>query len=231
MNKEKTILSDRMQAVFDMVLPCKTAADIGCDHGFVSIALVREGIAEKVIACDVNAGPLKAASQNISAAGLTDKIETRLSDGLHEINFNDEIETIVIAGMGGKLMVKILSEGEEILKNVKQLVLQPQSELFLVRKYIRDVGFHIEKEKFIKDEGKYYWIMDIRKGLTDKNISELDDLFSGYLIEKKDSLLKEYVEGAIKLNEGYLKGISFEKQDELLKKNRQLRNVLDLLNN
>lgn len=230
MNKGKIILSDRMQAVFDTVLPCKTAADIGCDHGFVSIALVKENVAERVIACDVNAGPLKAASQNIGMAGLSDKIETRLSDGLHKIETRDEVETVIIAGMGGKLMVRILSEGEEILKNVKQLVLQPQSELFLVRKYIRDIGFHIEKEKFLKDEGKYYWVMDIRKGISDKNISELDDLFSGYLIENKDSLLKEYVEGTIKLNEGYLKGISPEKQDELLKKNQQLRQVLEQMN-
>lgn len=229
MNKEKTNLSERMQAVFDMVEPCDTAADIGCDHGFVSIALVKEGIAKKVLACDVNEGPIKAATQNVRQAGLSDSIETRLSDGLHKIKTDDCVDTLIIAGMGGRLMIKILSEGEEILKNVRQLVLQPQSELFLVRKYIRDIGFYIEKEKFLKDEGKFYWVMDIRKGETQKEVSEIDDLFSGYLIAGRDPLLKEYLEGSISMNESYLANIAPEKQGELIRKTEQLKQALLLM--
>lgn len=228
----KTNLSDRMQTVFDMVEPCTTALDVGCDHGFVSMALISQGVAKRVIACDINEGPLKGAGENIEKAGLSEYIETRLSDGLHKVNAEDKAEAIVIAGMGGALMVKILSEGPEIVKNAKQLILQPQSELFLVRQYVRKNGFHIEKEAFLLDAGKFYWVMDVRPGEeveVEEDIREIYDLYSGYLIQKKDTLLKSYLESSIITNKGYLSKISEDKQSELKKKIEKLQLALNLM--
>lgn len=104
-------LPKRLEQIVAMVPPCRTAADIGCDHAYVSIALRERGKAERVLACDVRPGPLEQAKANISRAGLADSIETRLGDGLQPVQ-TGEAETVILAGMGGELMLRIL-EGRE----------------------------------------------------------------------------------------------------------------------
>ena len=222
-------LSLRMETVKNTVVPCKTVCDVGCDHGFVSIALVEEGIAQHVIACDINKGPLAAATENIKTAGLTDRIETRLSDGLHKVAQEDRPDAIVIAGMGGALTVKILTEGREVLKTVSQLVLQPQSELFLVRKWLRTEGYNITKECFLYDCNKPYFVIDARPGEptphTDEENSFFDE-YSEYLLKAKDPLYREYLKKGIDNNESYLKGMPAEKRGELLNKTELMRKAL-----
>lgn len=188
-------LSQRMQAVCDTLLNHDVVCDVGCDHGYVSIQAIRDKKARKVIALDVNEGPLKAAKQHILEENLADKIETRLSNGLHKVNVSDGANAVVIAGMGGKLTLKILSEAPEVVQNLKQMVLEPQSELDLVRKWIRENGFHIEKETLVFED-KYYFIMDVRPGAdenSDSEYGELFDCFSGYLLKKKDPLLRKFL--------------------------------------
>ena len=222
-------LSLRMETVKSTVVPCKTLCDVGCDHGFVSIALVEDGTAEKVIACDINKGPLAAASDNIKAAGLSDSIETRLSDGLHKVTKEDRPDAIVIAGMGGALTVKILTEGREVLKTVSQLVLQPQSELFLVRNWLRNEGYNISKECFLYDMGKPYFVIDARPGETTPHTDEENaffDEFSEYLLKDKNPLYREYLKKGIENNETYLKGMPAEKRGELIKKTELMRKAL-----
>ena len=222
-------LSLRMETVKNTVIHCNTVCDVGCDHGFVSIALVEEGIAQHVIACDINKGPLAAATDNIKTAGLTDRIETRLSDGLHKVAKEDRPDAIVIAGMGGALTVKILSEGRDVLKSVSQLVLQPQSELFLVRKWLRNEGYNITKECFLYDCGKPYFVIDARPGTkashTDEEY-EFYDEFSEYLLNAKDPLYREYLQKGIENNETYLKGMPESKRGELIRKNELLKKAL-----
>ncbi|MBP5454150.1 MAG: SAM-dependent methyltransferase, partial [Lachnospiraceae bacterium] len=155
-------LSQRLTKVKNTVINCETVCDIGCDHGFVSISLIKEGKAKRVIACDINKGPLEAAKENVSKEDLSNQIELRLSDGLSQVTLKDKPDSIVIAGMGGALMCKILTEGSLVASSANQLVLQPQSEIFLVRKWLRENGFYIENEDFLKDMGKYYVIMDAR---------------------------------------------------------------------
>ena len=117
----------------------KAAADVGCDHGYVSIYLIRQQIAEHVIAMDVREGPLARARQNVEREGLTAYIQTRLSDGLKELS-GGEAETVICAGMGGRLIVRILSEGGIREKGIRQLVLQPQSEIAFVRHALYEHG-------------------------------------------------------------------------------------------
>ena len=222
-------LSLRMETVKNTVNSCNTACDVGCDHGFVSIALVQEGIAKHVIACDINKGPLQAAADNIAAVGLSEAIETRLSDGLHKVTTGDAPDTVIIAGMGGALTVKILSEASDVLKSVTQLVLQPQSELFLVRKWLRSNGYNILKECFLRDAGKYYFVMDVRPGKSPSHTEEeyaFYDEFSEFLLQSKDPLYREYLKQGIKNNETYLKGMPEEKRGELLHKTELLKKAL-----
>ena len=164
---QKFNLSKRMAAVARLV-PCGVSAcDIGCDHGFVAIYLVREHICPRVIAMDINRGPLSRAREHIESAGLSSYIETRLSDGMEKLNIG-EAECIIAAGMGGRLTVKILNDFPEKRKSLRYLVLQPQSELAFVRRYLRSEGLVIRKEDMVLEDGKFYPMMLAEVGETGK---------------------------------------------------------------
>ena len=120
-----------------------SVADIGTDHGYIPIYLMKEGIASKVIALDINKGPLERARLHIVGNGLKGQIETRLSDGLCKV-MPGEVDTMIAAGMGGALVIKILTEGKKVVDSLTACILQPQSEIWKVRKYLceaRDVFF------------------------------------------------------------------------------------------
>lgn len=154
-------MSARMRQVADFVLPCRTAVDVGCDHGYVSIDLLQRGIVQRVIAMDVRKGPLSRAEQNRNLAGLQSVMECRLSDGLDELQ-SGEADVIILAGMGGPLMMDILERGraKELLS--EQMVLQPQSDIPAVRRYLSEIGYSIQQEAFLKEDGKYYTVLRAR---------------------------------------------------------------------
>ena len=138
-----------------MVPENKCTADIGTDHGFVPVSLVREGIAERAIASDVGKGPLMRAETRIRRAGLSERIECRLGDGLSVLS-PGETEVIVIAGMGGMLMVRILSDGLDVAKSARTLILSPHRDAYELRKFLMEQGFQITQETMVKEDGKYY---------------------------------------------------------------------------
>lgn len=141
-----------------MVTPGSRAADVGCDHAFLSIYLVREGISPGVIAMDVRRGPLSAAKEHIEAEDLSEYIETRMSDGLREL-LPGEVDTVICAGMGGRLMERILAESLEKALELRELILQPQSELKEFREFLRKAGFAVTDEDMVREDGKYYFAM------------------------------------------------------------------------
>ena len=155
-------LSQRLQAVADMVSVGNRVCDVGCDHGFVSIYLVEQGISPGVLAMDVRKGPLSAATEHVSERGLTSCIETRLSDGLHNYNIG-EADTLVCAGMGGRLMQRILSDERDKTDSFREMVLQPQSELEEFRRFLYQQGYHITEENMIEEDGKFYPLMLVKK--------------------------------------------------------------------
>ena len=154
-------LSKRMQSVADMIQPCDAVGDIGCDHAFVSIYLVEQHRAKRVIASDVRRGPITIAKRNIEAMNLSDQIEIRMGDGLDTI-VPGEVNAVVLAGMGGMLMIDILERGEEVVARCDQLVLQPQSDIEKVRRYLAERGYHLADEQMLIDAGKYYNLLDVR---------------------------------------------------------------------
>ena len=155
-------LSERLERVVSFVRPCASAADIGTDHALVPVELVRRGIVKKALAMDVRPGPLSRAKEQISRAGLSDQIEPRLSDGLAALK-PQEAETVIIAGMGGELIIRILTEGRHMWDSVAQWVLSPHSEVFKVRGWLLENGFSIEKEDMVCEDGKYYVLMDVKR--------------------------------------------------------------------
>ena len=155
-----------------MVTPGNTVADVGCDHGYLPIILVREGIAPAAVAMDVRPGPLSRAEAHIEEYGLTTKIETRLSDGLSGLT-SGECDTLVIAGMGGPLIEKILGNDPAKAQNFKELILGPQSDVPHFRRWLYENGFSIIDEAMVCEEGKYYPLIKAVYGKAeDKNAGE-----------------------------------------------------------
>lgn len=189
MNKLR--LSERLCLVASNVKSGGTVADIGCDHGFTSIYLVQQKLAKAVIAMDINKEPLKRAKEHISEYGMEEYISTRLSDGAKKLK-KGEADTILISGMGGALIVKILSQSIEVVKDVGELVLSPQSEIYLVRHFLHDNGFKIESEDMVKEQGKFYVVIRAVSGKQ-----HFDDsasyIYGEFLINSKNQIFKEYL--------------------------------------
>ncbi len=193
-------LSGRMQAVADMVTAGNRVCDVGCDHGFVSIYLIREGISPKAIAMDVKKGPLQAAWEHVKEYGLENYIETRLSDGMRALR-EGEADTLICAGMGGRLMMRIIEEGKEKALGMKELILQPQSEIHFLRKYLRDEGYLIVDENMVLEEGKFYPVIKAlpacggraETGADVEDGQRIEDKYGPVLLRKKDPVLKEFL--------------------------------------
>ena len=193
MMKREIVLSERMQMVADMVTKGNVLADIGCDHGFVSIYLLENGICPKVISMDVNEGPLLRAKEHIDKRGLTLYIDVRLSDGMDKLLLK-EADSILIAGMGGRLVIKILTDCMEKAKALKEIILQPQSELHLVRQFLTDFGFHILQEDMVKDNGKFYPAMRVVwREEKAQALSEEELWYGPLLLKEKHPVLREYL--------------------------------------
>lgn len=170
-------LSRRLQAIADMVTPGNVVADVGCDHGFLAIWLVEQGIAPKVIATDVRRGPLAAAEAHVEERGLSAYIETRLSDGLEKYS-PGEAGTLVCAGMGGRLMQSILLKNADVTRAFRELILQPQSELRQFRIFLREQGFVVTDENILCEDGKYYFLFRVEPGVGPGGTKQGDRDFS-----------------------------------------------------
>lgn len=185
-------LSKRLQAVADLVTPGSRLADVGCDHGYLSIYLVQEKKAPRAIAMDVNRGPLLRAREHICRYGLADYIETRLSDGLAQLSAG-EADTLVIAGMGGPLMQRILEEGRETLAGIREMILQPQSEIPAFRRYLQENGYRITAEELVWEDGKYYPLMRAVHGLMEWD-REIYFRYGKYLLDAGHPVLRQYLD-------------------------------------
>lgn len=226
-------LSNRLQAVADLLDCHEAIADIGCDHGFVSIYLIESKKASKVLAMDVNKGPLERAMEHINEKQLSTYIETRLSDGAKAIGFVEdedgtvkiEVQAALIAGMGGRLMIRILQDSIDKFTKMDEFVLQPQSEIPKVRQYIRDMGYYIEKENMILEDGKYYPMMKVVRLSQANRMEENVPQHIKYKLEQEgfslQDLYDEYGEYLLKNKNGVLLHfLKYEKElySDILKK-------------
>lgn len=185
-------LSKRLQAIADMISVCDVLADVGTDHGYIPIYAVKRQIAKKAIAMDINRGPIERAASHIAEHGLEAYIETRCCDGAAALKAG-EADCVVIAGMGGGLMQKILSEGQEVLAGVKEFILQPQSEIGNFRRFLARNGYAIVKENMVLEDGKFYPMMKVVHG----RMEMADPLFWEYgefLLKEKNPVLQAYLE-------------------------------------
>ncbi len=181
-------ISKRLQAVASLV-QCKTVADIGTDHGYVPLYLWQQKKITYALACDLNAGPLSRAKSNIEAYGAAQQIETRLGSGLLPVH-PGEVETAIIAGMGGMLMCRILHESPDVVQRLCEMVLSPHQDIQEVRQHIWQIGFCIDNEIMMQEDGKKYHILHCIPG-RETETSRAAFAYGGQLLARKDPLLWE----------------------------------------
>lgn len=224
-------LSKRMQAIADLISPSDTLVDVGTDHGYIPIYMVSEHRVKKAIAMDVNPGPLQRAKDHIQEYGLDAYIETRLSDGVAAL-LPGEADVVVIAGMGGGLMQKILDEGKAVFDTIPEVILQPQSEIDKFRYYLADHGWVIEKEDMVCEDGKYYPMMRVRHGQMDRP-GELESLYGVFLLKEKHPVLKEYLEKSYENGEKIQKRLYENGRDDtdsrVVELKKEMQNILSAL--
>ncbi len=207
-------LSKRLWTVASMVRETGCLADIGTDHGYIPIFLVQQEKIKSAIAMDVKEGPLARARDNIRLYGLEDKIETRRSDGLEKLK-EGEADSIVMAGMGGLLTIRILKAGQSILKGIKEFILQPQSEISEVRRFLQEQEYQIIEENMVEEEGKYYPMMRVVHGKMEP-WTQIEYLYGKYLLERKDPCLLAFLEQEERI---------YQTVEEHLKENKTLKAV------
>lgn len=225
-------LKPRLKMVYESVPKNSVVADIGTDHAFLPIALIRGGKASKVIACDINEGPLAIAAKNVKNAGVNN-IELRLSDGLEKVN-HGEVDVVTIAGMGGDLISEIISKANWLKECRTKLVLQPMSSSDSLRECLNKGGFSVLSEKAVVDSGRIYSVIVAEYtdkiadfNPTKKYIGELDKDYSDaatMYIEQQLSRISECVKnikGVERRRDLYIEMCEAEKGiKEILKKRR-----------
>lgn len=174
-----------------MITPGLTVADIGCDHAYLPIYLVRENMAPYVIACDINAGPVEKACGNVEDVELSEQIEVRQGDGLSPVR-PGEVQSVVLAGMGGKLMMRILSDGADVLEQVSEIIMEPQSEVSALRHFLQDNGYRIISENMVNDEKKFYPVIKAVQGQMHWD-KEIYFRYGKILLREENPVLHEFL--------------------------------------
>ena len=213
-------LSDRLSAVAAMVTEGNRVADVGTDHGWVPVYLVSQGRVPSAIAMDVRPGPLSRAREHILLHGLKDRIETRLSDGLEALA-QGEADTLILAGMGGLLMEKILRKDFAVAASFREWILQPQSDVPHLRRMLAAGGWVPDREDMVLEDGKYYTMMHIPvpPAAGDRPPEELfpeilpgawtrEELFGSCLLRERHPVLGTYLEHERRVHEKMLANIS-----------------------
>ncbi|HFU3729997.1 TPA: tRNA (adenine(22)-N(1))-methyltransferase TrmK [Streptococcus suis] len=185
----ETKLSKRLAAVADYVPQGARLADVGSDHAYLPLFLVEQGRIDFAIAGEVVQGPYQSALQNVEQAGQSEKISVRLANGLAAVELTDQVSTVTIAGMGGRLIAEILEAGKDKLASVERLVLQPNNREDDVRRWLVAHDFQIIAEEILEENDKIYEILVAEKGKSDLTADQLR--FGPYLLEDQSTTFQK----------------------------------------
>ena len=167
------MISKRLELVASFVPQGAILLDVGSDHAYLPIELIERGQIESAIAGEVVEGPYQSAVKNVEAHGLKEKIQVRLANGLAAFEEADQVSVITIAGMGGRLIARILEEGLDKLANVERLILQPNNREDDLRIWLQDNGFQIVAESILEEAGKFYEILVVEAGQMKLSASDV----------------------------------------------------------
>lgn len=218
-------LDNRLKRITDFIPSDSYILDVGCDHALLDIYLALNRNNVKLIASDINENPLKIAKENIKKYNLEDEITLEKADGVSKIN--DEVDIVVIAGMGTSTINDIINNDLKKLKNVKKIIISSHTSSFELRENMNKKGFKIIDEAVVFDKGKYYEIIVYSNGY--EKLSKLDMKYGPIISKRKDEITKAY------FNERYLKLIEIYKKipngnkklkDDLNKKIKEIKKFL-----
>jgi len=218
-------LSQRLSSVASMVTAGNCLADVGTDHGYVPIYLYERNVISHAIAMDVNKGPLERATLHIAESGMKDAIETRLSDGLAALK-PGEADSVVIAGMGGPLIIRILSAYPEVTASLKELILQPQSEIPEVRRWLYEQGYEIIEEHMVFEDGKYYPMFKAVKNPQAEKLTDLEYKFGKISVLGEPSVLKAYLIREIANKQVILEKLKEEATEKSKNRAKEIKAIL-----
>lgn len=191
-------LTDRLLKIASLVSDGKKIADIGTDHGYIPVYLLKEGKVPFAVLADVNKGPLDNAHKEVIQNNLLDKVDLRLGSGIEILEIG-EVEEVIIAGMGGILISELLEAKKEVAHNVEKLILQPMQAQEELRYYLLNNGYEILEEVLVREDFRIYEII-VAKYIGKNTIIE-DEIYYEVgikLLENKDSLFNDFIEKKIK---------------------------------
>lgn len=190
-------ISKRLKSLAGLITIDDKVADIGCDHALLDIYMLKNKITNKVLIGDVSENALENGINNVKKYHLENKITAKCGNGLDVIT--DEIDTVIISGMGASTIIKILSSNK--LKQIKKLIIQSNNDYFLLRKFLTNNGFYISHEAVIYDNGKYYINMMFLRGF--KKYSKKELIYGPILMQSN----KEYFNFLLKKQTGILENV------------------------
>ena len=191
-------ISPRLEAIATLVPINSNVIDIGCDHGLLDIYLYQKRISSKIIASDINSLALNNAKENIKRNHLEGIIETRLGNGLDSLNQEDNIDTIIISGMGANTIIGIIKNNTKKLSNISTIIIQSNTKNELIRKEIIKIGYQINEEQIVKDNNKIYIIIRFIKAAKKTKYTSKELYFGPILLKKDPLLFKEYQKAELK---------------------------------
>ena len=223
-------LDIRLKTIAYMVRHGARLADVGCDHGYLISALARDGIITGGIACDINKGPLDNAKVEIARCRLEDKIECRLGNGLGPVKC-EEVDDIVIAGMGGELIAAIIEGSGWNSFEGKHFILQPMSRAAYLRRWLKANGFCVREERACSSNKHVYTVISAVYSGEKVELAEYDlYCYLGELIKDKSEDADEYLRRTVSELEKQRKGASFndpEREKKLAKLISEMNTVLE----
>ncbi len=207
----KLPLSNRLYACCAFVQPGDRVADVGCDHGYLGIYLLQEGIARSIIASDINEMPLESAKNNATRFGVEDKMSFHLSGGVRHVPHN--FDCLVCAGMGADTIISILSDAPWLRDPKYRLILQCQSKRPELRRYLTEHGYAIRQETLAKDGKFYYPVMEVTYDPSVK-LTEADCYFTPALRRSGSPLLPDFMDHVISGMEKTVMGMAHDGHED-----------------
>ena len=196
-------LTPRLEVITEFAKGCKNAADIGCDHGKVSVHLAKQGA--RVYAVDISAPSLEKARKLAQNEGVQEKIDFYCSDGLENIT-DKNVDCIIIAGMGWRTIAAIIENNYEFVKKIDRLIIQPMDSVPELRIYLIDNSFEITNEKLVWDDGRLYTVIAAKHGKP-KKLKQAEIILGPKIIKKNDILLEDLIKKELKKRKDVLIGL------------------------
>ena len=213
-------ISKRLEIISSLVSNNTIVGDIGCDHGLLDIYLYQNKENIKIIASDINQNALDNAINNIKEVGLSDKIDIRLGSGLDPYK-KDEVDTLIMAGMGTYTIIEILKNNLDKIDSVKQIIIQSNTKIELLRYEITKLNYYIDNEIMLLDKGIYYTIISFKKGR--KKYKKYQLYFGPVLLNTKDKIFSDYFKREYERLSNILKTLPKNKIIERIKIKKILR--------